>query len=138
MRWFDKDLEIRYGDTDAMGVVHHSVYALYCEIGRTWLCEAIHRPYHEMEEEGIYFMVADMYGRFKAPVRYGMKVYVRSRISRLKKRLLVFDYEIRERGSEELLYTGYTKHIITRRTDGPMSLPDQHLAVFEAAMDTEN
>ncbi len=134
MIWYEKDLEIRYADTDKMGVVHHAVYPLYCEIGRTHTCAALGMPYHELENEDIYFMVADMYCRFKEPIRYGDSVYVRTALATLKKRLLAFRYEIRQRSSNTLLFTGTTKHIVSRRTHGAMSLPKEYLEKFSKGL----
>ena len=127
MRWFDKDIEIRYADTDQMGVVHHGVYPLYCEVGRTHACAALGRPYHELEKEGIFLMVAEMSCRYKSPARYGEPIYVRSAVSSLSRRLISFGYEIRNKASGLLLFTGTTKHLVTRKTEGAMSLPAPYL-----------
>ena len=136
MAWFDKDLEIRYADTDAMGVVHHSTYALYCEMGRVHACAALGQPYHELEKEGIYLMVADMYCRYKAPIRFGDEVYVRTTIGRLTRRVFVFEYEIRRKDNNQLLFTGNTKHVVTHRTEGPGSMPAAYLEVFARGLKT--
>ena len=125
--WFDKDLEIRYSDTDQMGVVHHGVYPLYCELGRTYACAALDAPYHQLEKAGVYLMVAEMNCRYKSPARYGEPIYVRTAIAVLNKRLICFDYEIRDKTNDLLLFTGATKHIVTRQTEGKMSLPDIYL-----------
>lgn len=135
MRWFEKDIEVRYADTDQMGVVHHATYALYCEIGRTDLCAQLGLPYHELEQVGFYLMVADLYGRFKAPARYGEPIIVRSAIKVLKKRLIEFAYEIVNKDSGQLLYTGTTKHIITHKTDRAVTLPDAYFDVLAKGID---
>ena len=130
MPWFEKDLEIRYADTDAMGVVHHSAYVLYCEMGRIQACSELGRPYHELEEEGIYLMVADVYCRYKKPIRFGDQVYIRTTIGRLTKKIIVFEYEIREKTGNTLLFTGHTTHVVTNRTEGPRSMPPEYLEIL--------
>ena len=47
------EFRVRYGETDQMGIVHHSVYPLYFEMGRTELFRQVGYPYTEMEKLGI-------------------------------------------------------------------------------------
>ena len=134
MIWFEKDLEIRYADTDQMGVVHHAVYPLYCEIGRTFACAELGLPYHQLEAQGFYLMVADMYCRYRFPARYGEPIYVQTAISRLKKRLIEFQYRIGKRTLDHPIFTGTSKHIVTRGTEGSTSLPPEHLALLQKGL----
>lgn len=123
MKWYDKEIEIRYADTDRMGVIHHGVYPLYCEVGRTWYCEAVGIPYARMEREGVYLMVADMQCRFKAPATYGDRIYIRTAISRLNKRLIIFAYEIWNRDNELLLFTGSSKLVVANNSYRVVTMP---------------
>ena len=136
MIWNESDVLIRYADTDQMGVVHHGVYPLYCEIGRTALCEQLGMPYHHLEAEGIYLMVVEMTCRYRAPARYGERIYVRSAITRLKKRLIEFRYEVRRRPLGELLFSGTSKHLFSQRTEGTISLPAVHYEKLASAAPT--
>ncbi|MDJ0836385.1 MAG: thioesterase family protein [Acidobacteriota bacterium] len=135
MRWFEKDLEIRYADTDRMDVVHHAVYPVYCELSRIDLLDQIGLPYTQIEEAGYYLMVSDIQCRFKLPVRFGDRVYIRGRINTLRSRLINFDYEIRGRESDELRFTATSKHLVTARTNGVVSLPREFMAKLRAAVD---
>lgn len=128
MIWFSKDLEIRYADTDQMGVVHHAVHPIYCELSRLHICEALSIPYHEMEAAGYYLMVNKMSFRYVAPIRFGERVYIRGAIERLNKRLIDFVYEIRNHDGDKLLCKCNTTHMVTQRTEGPISLPPEFLA----------
>ena len=135
MKWYETDLEIRYADTDQMGVVHHGVYPIYCEISRTHICAELGLPYHRMEAAGYWMMVVDMYCRYKAPARYGDPIYARGAVARLTKKLIEFHYEIRQRGTEKLLYTGYSKHLVTDRQARPTSMPAEFLEILGRALD---
>ncbi len=42
---FEHEVEVRYGETDQMGVVHHANYLLYFEEGRTRMMTALGLPY---------------------------------------------------------------------------------------------
>jgi acyl-CoA thioester hydrolase len=61
---------VRYPETDAMGVVHHSRYFQYFEMGRIELLRADGLSYAEMEMAGILFVVAKVECKYKAPARY--------------------------------------------------------------------
>lgn len=134
MNWFETGIRVRYRDTDQMGVVHHSVFACYCEIGRTELCEDIGLPYHELERTGIFLMVAEMRSRFKRPIRYGDRVIIRTRIAKLTRRTLEFHYEIRNESTDRTAFVGSTKHLFTRGTQKTMSLPDTYFNLLRRAV----
>src|SRR3954469_2871951 len=61
---------VRYPETDAMGVVHHSRYFQYFEMGRIELLRADGLSYAEMEMAGILFVVVKVECKYKAPARY--------------------------------------------------------------------
>lgn len=122
--WHETPVEIRYADTDQMGVVHHGVYPIYCELGRTDYLKHYGMPYPEMEAAGIYLMVAEMTCRFKAPARYGDVIAVRTCIQKLRPRVLIFGYEIINQCSEQLLYTGTSTHVFSDETRGARRCPE--------------
>ncbi len=53
-----------------MGLLHHSNYLSYFEIGRTELFRAQGGSYRRMEELQLYFVVASIKVKFKRPARY--------------------------------------------------------------------
>lgn len=61
---------MRYNETDAMGLLHHSNYLAYFEVGRTELFRSQGGSYRRMEELGLYFVVASINVKFKRPARY--------------------------------------------------------------------
>jgi acyl-CoA thioester hydrolase len=60
----------RYVETDQAGVIHHSVYAVWLEMGRTELLRANGLAYKDLEAAGYLFVVADLHIRFRRPARY--------------------------------------------------------------------
>jgi acyl-CoA thioesterase FadM len=48
----------RYAETDKGGVVHHSVYPVWFEMGRTELLRANGVAYKDLEQAGVLFVVA--------------------------------------------------------------------------------
>jgi acyl-CoA thioester hydrolase len=47
-----KNIEIRYGETDQMGVVYHGSYPAFLEIGRIDWLKQMGFSYAKMEKEG--------------------------------------------------------------------------------------
>lgn len=47
-------VNVRYAETDKMGIVHHSVYPIWFELARTDLSKLAGFPYSKMEEARTY------------------------------------------------------------------------------------
>lgn len=46
-------IKVRYAETDKMGIVHHSNYAVWYEAARGDFIEAMGMRYSDMEESGV-------------------------------------------------------------------------------------
>jgi acyl-CoA thioester hydrolase len=60
----------RYAETDKGGVVHHSVYPIWFEMGRTELLRANGKVYKDLEKAGIFFVVAELNIKYRRPAEY--------------------------------------------------------------------
>jgi acyl-CoA thioester hydrolase len=88
------ELRVRYAETDQMGVVYHSNYLIWCEIGRTDYIRSLGRPYAELEREGVALAVAEASMRCHAPARYDELVRIETTLTEVKSRTITFDYLI--------------------------------------------
>jgi acyl-CoA thioester hydrolase len=70
IREHEIEIRVRYAETDAMGLVHHSRYWVYFEMGRTELLRARGIDYRTMEEHGVFLVVARCNCRYLKPARY--------------------------------------------------------------------
>lgn len=131
MEWFTHQLDIRYADTDAMGVVHHASYIEYCELCRIHMLNAAGLPYHTIEEAGIFLMVNDVHCRYKQAIRFGETVFIRARVLKLSRRVMSFEYEIHGEDPSDLRFTAVTKHLVTARAQSVVSLPPEMFAVMK-------
>ena len=127
------EIEVRYAETDQMGVVHHANYVVWFELARTNLCALSGWHYADIERLGYFLMVTGVEVRYRQPARYGDAVQVVCWGERLASRGVRFAYEVRR--GEDLLATGATDHvwveIATRRpcrTPEPLRGPFQKLA----------
>jgi acyl-CoA thioester hydrolase len=132
------DVEVRYAETDQMGVVHHANYVVWFELARTRLCSLSGVHYAEIERFGYLLMVTGVEARYHRPAHYGETVQVDCWCERMGSRGLRFAYEVRHGGAR--LATGATEHVWIERATGrpcrtpePVREPFQRLAGLPAA-----
>ena len=59
-RIFETSVRVRYKETDQMGVVHHTNYIVWFEVGRTDLLRQLGLSYRDLEQRGILLPVVDL------------------------------------------------------------------------------
>lgn len=130
------EFDVRYAETDQMGVVYHANYLVWMEIGRTKLIEDLGFKYADMEKEGILAPVIDIRASYKKAVRYGEKATVKTWIEEYDGFRVSYGYEIFN-GSGELAATGLSTHVCVKKDSfRPIAikkmLPDWHNAYEKA------
>jgi len=131
------DVEVRYAETDQMGVVHHAVYPIWFELARTRLCEATGYHYADIERLGYRLMVTGLTVDYRSPARYGDTVTVHCRIVRLGSRGLTFGYDLDHDGQR--LARGTTTHVWLEAERGrPCRIPDVLSEPFHRLADPES
>src|SRR5918912_1824796 len=88
------EFRVRYAETDQMGVVYHSHYLVWCEIGRTDHIRGLGMSYREMEEQGVTLAVAEASIRYTAPARSDDLLRVDTTLANFSSRTLIYDYLI--------------------------------------------
>ncbi len=116
---------VRYAETDQMGIVHHSVYIVWFEEGRSAWSRQVGRPYADFERAGYALAVSEVNARYLAPARYDQPVTVRTRVSRVRSRQIRFDYEVLDAETGERLVTGFTNHICLDRQGRSTRIPEE-------------
>ncbi len=123
------EIEVRYAETDQMGVVHHSAYYIWFEQARTQLCSLSGYHYAEVERGGHFLVVTRTEARYLKGATYGDRVSIECWIEKMTSRGLRFAYEVR-RGDEPLA-SGSTEHIwVDRSTGRPCRIPEQLVEPF--------
>jgi acyl-CoA thioester hydrolase len=128
-------LRVRYAETDQMGMVYHSNYLIWMEVGRVEYFRAVGIVYRDLErDEGILLAVVEASCRYLAPALYDEEVIVRTWIEGANPRMLRFGYEMVEAENRRRLATGETKHVFCNREHRPMKLPERYRAAFGIAL----
>jgi acyl-CoA thioester hydrolase len=136
MEFHDATIRVRYAETDQMGVVYHSNYLIWFEIGRVELMRALGFEYKLMEsEDDCYIVVAEASCRYLHPARYDELLRVRTRISQAGNRVVKYAYELLRDSDGKLLATGATTHVICGRDGKPKQLPEKYRAKFRQLAD---
>jgi acyl-CoA thioester hydrolase len=130
---FDTLVRVRYAETDQMGVVYHSNYFIYFEIGRTEYIRSAGLEYKKMEiEDDCFFVVASASIRHIRPARYDDVLRIRTRVTESSRRTARIGYEIFNDANEELLAIGETYHVFCDRAGKPKALPEKYRKYFKA------
>lgn len=121
-----QEYRVRYGDTDAAGVVYNANYLRLFEIGRSEFMREHVCSYKEIENDGVYLPVTESFCRYKAPARYDDILIIESKISEKTRLTCKFSHRIlrQEEGGEKLLAKGYTIHAPVNREGKLTSLPE--------------
>ena len=124
---------VRYAETDQMGVVYHSNYFIWFEVGRVELMRQLGVSYREMEADGCLIAVVDARCRYRSPARYDDELIVRTHLKNVRDSLVHFSYELVRAGEEALLAEGETTHIVIDRQMNRVPLPEKYVSVFRQA-----
>jgi acyl-CoA thioester hydrolase len=129
--YHDVTFRVRYAETDQMGVVYHTNYLIWCEVGRTDFIRARGMSYADIERAGIGLAVSDLSARFHAAARYDNMIRVRTSLAEVRSRGITFDYVITNAESGERLVTARTALIAIDRSGRPQMLPAGVRALFD-------
>lgn len=124
---FEHEVHVRYAETDQMGVVYHANYLVYLEEGRTRMMAALGHPYHLLEREGVALVVRKADLRYRASARYGDRLLVRTRPTRVRGASITYAYDVRRAEGDLLLATATTELACVDLNDParrPRMLPD--------------
>ncbi len=117
------ELTVRYAETDQMGIVHHSVYPIWYEAGRTDYIKMFDMTYSQMEEAGVMMPLVNLSCHYGIPARYEDVVVVETRAIKLSAAKMIFYYEVKRKSDGVLLGSGTTEHgFVDSKTFKPVNV----------------
>lgn len=117
-----KNIEVRYAETDQMGVVYHANYLVWLEMGRTQLIKDLGFDYAGLERQGYLSPVLDVSIQYKASVRYGEEVRVETWIHSYSRLKTIYGYQVVKKDGT-IAATAKTIHTLVHKdTFRPVSL----------------
>jgi len=126
-RWSETRLRVRYAETDQAGVVYHSNYLIWFEVGRVELCREHGFNYRDMEREADAFLpVTEARVKYRVPAKYDNEILVRTRVLEVRSRAIKFAYEVRRASDATLLATGETHHVVMNGQGRARAFPPKY------------
>lgn len=106
-----------------MGIVYHTNYIRWFEVGRNELFRDMGVAYAEVEAAGFNLPLTQVYCHYFLPAHYDDLVFVETEIAYLKRASMKFRYRIWDEKREKLLTEGYTVHACTDRSGRIIRIP---------------
>lgn len=131
MKIVDTVIRVRYAETDQMGIVYHSNYIIWFEIGRTDWFRKIGQDYKSLEEKNILLPVIGVNCQYKKSALYDDLVIIRTYLKELKGVRLTFHYEVLREKDRELLAEGESQHAFVNRNQKPIALKKKFPEIWE-------
>lgn len=99
-------LNIRFSEVDSMNIVWHGSYPLYFEDAREEFGRRYNLGYLRIAGEGFYAPLVDLEFHYRRPLKYGTRPRIDIYYRPTEAAKLIFDYEIRDSVTDELMATG--------------------------------
>ena len=123
-------LDVRYYETDQMGIVHHSNYIRSFECGRNAMLTEMDMPMEKVEASGVMMAVVAVDAKYKVPAKLGDTLRIVSIIDAPPTAKVVVKTEIYNQ-NEQLVCTGsVTLGFIDAMTRRPVRCPEALMNIF--------
>jgi acyl-CoA thioester hydrolase len=116
-------IRVIYADTDAMGIVYHTNYIRWFEIGRNELFRDMRIRYAEIEAAGYNLPLTQVYCHYLLPTHYDDVVLVETEIEYVKWVSIKFSYQIWDETRQNVLSEGSTIHACTDKSGKIIRIP---------------
>lgn len=116
--------EVKYYETDRMGITHHSNYIRWMEEARTEFLKNIGWSYAKFEEAGIISPVIETNCKYKRPTTFDDVVEIETYVINISAVKLEIGYEMY--CNDELVAKGISKHCFTNRDGKILNLKKEY------------
>jgi acyl-CoA thioester hydrolase len=119
-------IRVRFVETDAMGIVHHSNYLAYFEEARVAYLRHIGHPFTEWRDAGLESPVLESFVQYRRPLRFDEEIDVRLHLAGATRATFQMAYLVTvddHDGAPEARATGVTVHGCVTTAGRPTRLP---------------
>lgn len=124
-------IDVRYYETDQMGIVHHSNYIRYFECGRTAMLKELGLPMEKIEAAGVMMPVVGVECKYKMPARFGDTLKIVTSVDDLPRAKMVIRSKIYNQSGDLCCEGAVTIGFIDSATRRPIRCPESFISVFE-------
>ena len=116
-------IRVIYADTDALGIVYHTNYIKWFEIGRGELLRELGIPYSQIENMGYYLPLTEVNCHYLYPARYDQIVLIETQIIFVKRASIKFRFLIWDEKQEKTLVEGESVHACINKQGKIVRIP---------------
>jgi len=95
---FSTEVRVRFAETDAQGIAHHSVYLVWFELARVEYLERFAGGYPALRAKGIEALVIEARVRFREPARFDDRLTIHARCGDVRGARFRFEYAVERDG----------------------------------------
>lgn len=104
------DIKVRYVETDKMGVVHHSNYYTWFEVGRGEFIRESGITYRALEELGIMIPLVQSSCKYIEGAKYEDELKIETWIQEINAVKVIFSYNVVRNTDNKIIAKGSTTH----------------------------
>jgi acyl-CoA thioester hydrolase len=108
----------RYHETDQGGVVHHCVFPVWFEMGRTELLRVNGLAYKDLEASGVFFVVAELNIKYRRPAHYDEHLSLTTVCSKVTAAKVEHTYALTNPGKHNIVLAEGSSILACVDTDG--------------------
>ncbi len=124
--------QVKYYETDKMGVVHHSNYIRWFEEARVEFMRDIGISYKAMEDEGVQVPVVSVSCKYRSPATFDDIVIVKTHIQKFNGIVIELAYEVTDEQTGVIRVTGESSHcFVDAKTFKPMNLKRERPDIYD-------
>ena len=118
---YSHEVRVRFSETDAMGIVHHSRYLPYLEEARVEYLRSIGHPYDALRADGVDIAVLEAAVQYRRPLRFDEVVRVHLVLGAATRTTFQIAYLLTV--GDEVRATAVTVHGCVTAAGRPVRLP---------------
>ena len=131
MKKITMEYRVPYADTDMMGVVYYANYLVFFERARNELMRSCGYAYKQCESEGWGLPVTHAELSYRGSAKYDDLLEITAYVQSRKGVRIEIACEIRRKGEEKILVSGFTRHaFIDLKTFRPCPPPERFIEMF--------
>lgn len=128
-------LQVRFYETDMMGIAHHSNHFRWFEMARIEYLRRLGVGLWDMMEKDIVFPIVNVSCQYKEPARFDDEIRIDVYLTKMTRAQMVFAYRMYRVSDNVLLATGETKNAFSSKSTGKIvRLEDTFFSPLVAAV----
>ena len=126
--------KVRFVETDMMGVVHHSNYFRWFEMGRVEYLRQADVLLTELMAEGIVFPITHVDCQYRASAKFDDIILIETFLEELTPVKMIFTYKVFRLEGKILLASGSTQSVFTDNQGKIIRLPKKYYEKLQSSV----